>query len=156
VIRAFAAAWIVVLLAAAAGAATEARPTLEELERELICPTCNTTLAMSNSPVADRMRAFIRERIAAGDTKTEIKEKLVTEFGEEVLAAPPKRGFNVLAWVVPLVGGALGTVALGVLARRWRRGRGESAPADPSANGRAPLDPELERRVDEELARFEA
>jgi cytochrome c-type biogenesis protein CcmH len=156
VIRALAAAWVVVLLAAAAAAASEKRPTLEELERELICPTCNTTLAMSQSPVADRMRAFIRERIAAGDTKAEIKEQLVAEFGEEVLAAPPKRGFNVLAWVVPLVGGGVGVIGLGVLARRWRRGRAEITPADPSANGRAPLDPDLEQRIDEELARFEA
>ena len=144
------------LVAAPSAVASEERPTLDELERELTCPTCKQSLAMSNAPVADRMRAFIVERIAAGDTKSEIKAKLVAEFGEGVLAAPPKRGFNLLAWALPIGGLALGALVLTLLARRWLAARGEPSPAEPSVNGRAPLDPELERRVDEELARFEA
>jgi cytochrome c-type biogenesis protein CcmH len=142
------------LAAAAPAAASEQHPTLAELERELVCPTCKTTLQMSNAPVAERMRAFIRQRIAAGDTKSEIKDKLVAQFGESVLAAPPARGFNLLAWLVPIVGGLIAVVVVAMLARRWSRGRA-GAPAGPSADGR-PLDPGLERRVDEELARFEA
>jgi cytochrome c-type biogenesis protein CcmH len=145
------------LLMAAPAAAAEP-PTLADLEDEVVCPTCETTLEMSNSPVAERMRAFIRERIAAGDSKDEIKAKLVAQFGEGVLAAPPKRGFNLLAWLLPLAGLAAAAGAVTVFARRWLRARGdaEPVPATPSANGRARLDPELERRVDEELARFDA
>ena len=140
---------------AGTAAASEKNPTLAELEREVICPTCHTTLEMSSSPIADRMRAFIRARIAAGDTKSEIKAKLVEEFGQGVLAAPPKRGFDLLAWALPLTGAALAAVVLAILARRWLA---KPAPASgrPSSNGRAPLDPELERRLDEELARFDA
>jgi cytochrome c-type biogenesis protein CcmH len=156
VIRALGIALVVLLALAAPAVASEERPTLEELERELTCPTCKQSLAMSNAPVADRMRAFIRERIAAGDTKSEIKAKLVAEFGEGVLAAPPKRGFNLLAWVLPLGGLGAAAVALAFVARRWLRVRVEAAPRGASVNGRPPLDPELERRVDEELARFEA
>ena len=144
------------LLLAGAAAASEERPTLAELEREVVCPTCNTTLAMSDSPVADRMRAFIRRRIAAGDTKSEIKSKLVAEFGEGVLAAPPTSGFNILAWALPIGGGLVAAVALGVLARRWQRERPVAETPAASSNGRPPLDPELERRLDEELARFDA
>ena len=127
----------------------------EGLERELTCPTCKTTLAMSDAPVADRMRAFLRTRHAAGDSEGEVKDKLVGEFGEGVLAAPPARGFNLLAWALPIGGALVAAVALGVLSWRWTRRRATSAPADPSANGRLKLDPELERRLDEELARFE-
>jgi cytochrome c-type biogenesis protein CcmH len=146
---------VIALAAAGTAAASEQRPTLAELEDELVCPTCKTTLAMSNAPIAERMRAFIRERIAAGDTKSEIKDKLVAQFGESVLAAPPARGFNLLAWVVPIAGGLAALVAGALLARRWSRSRpGPSSGA--SADGRRPLDPDLERRVDEELARFEA
>jgi cytochrome c-type biogenesis protein CcmH len=99
----------VVLAVAAAGCGGEddETPTLAELEKRYICPTCQTTLELSNAPVAERMRAFIRERIAAGDSRSEIDEALVADFGEEVLAAPPKEGFNLLAWVLPLLGGAL-------------------------------------------------
>jgi cytochrome c-type biogenesis protein CcmH len=114
-----------------------------------VCPVCETTLDQSDAPVAQRMKAFIRERIAAGDTEREIKDALVAEFGRGVLATPPKSGFGLLAWLLPL--GALGAGALtvGLLVYGWSRRRAppEAAP---------PLDPELERRVDEELARFEA
>jgi cytochrome c-type biogenesis protein CcmH len=146
---------LLVMVLAPSAAGSEARPTLNEIEREVICPTCHTTLDLSAAPIADRMRAFIRERIAAGDTKSEIKEKLVAEFGEGVLAAPPASGFNLLAWLLPLGGVLVAGVLLAVLARRWSRAR-EPAPQDASTNGRSPLDPELERRVDEELARFDA
>lgn len=148
---------VVALVVAGAAGASEQEPTLAELEKELMCPTCKSILELSDAPVADRMRAFIRERIAAGDTKTEIKDALVAQFGEAVLAAPPKSGFNLLAWVLPLLGGAVAVGALGVALRRWSGTRSEPGTAPvPSANGRPRLDPELERRLDEELARFDA
>lgn len=148
-----------VLLAAALLAATAAaadRPTLADLEDEVICPTCETTLDQSNAPVANRMRDFIRRRIAAGDSKDEIKRKLEDEFGARVLAAPRAEGFGLLAWVLPLAGLGLGAVVVGALTWRWSRAREPAEDAGaPELNGRARLDPELERRVDEELARFD-
>jgi cytochrome c-type biogenesis protein CcmH len=150
---------VVALAVVAPAAASEQGPTLPELGRELICPTCHETLAASSSPIAQRMRAFIRARIAAGDTKSEIKNKLVDQFGESVLAAPPKSGFNLLAWVLPLVGIVLAAAVVGFLAYRWSRGRAaedEEEAVGPPPNGRFTLDPELERRLDEELARYDA
>jgi cytochrome c-type biogenesis protein CcmH len=155
--RLLVAALLLALACPTATTASEQRPTLADLEDEVVCPVCTPeTLEQSNSAVADRMRAFIRQRIAAGDTKSEIKEKLVAQFGEQVLAAPPKSGFNVLAWALPLAGGLIGAVALALLAVRWRRTREPAAPLEASSNGRPPLDPELEQRVDEELAHFDA
>jgi cytochrome c-type biogenesis protein CcmH len=145
------------LLAPASTGASEQRPTQAELERELICPVCKpATLDQSDSEVARRMKAVIAERIAAGDTKSEIKDYLVAQFGEQVLAAPPRSGFNWLAWVLPFAGLGLGAAAIGVAAWRWTRAR-ESAVELPEGaqNGRPRLDPELERRLEEELARFE-
>jgi cytochrome c-type biogenesis protein CcmH len=101
------------------------------------------------------MRVFIRARIAAGDTKSEIKDKLVDQFGESVLAAPPKTGFNLLAWALPLVGIVLAAGVVGFLAYRWSRSRKAEEPGA-SADGRFSLDPELESRLDEELARYDA
>jgi cytochrome c-type biogenesis protein CcmH len=154
-VRSLALLFVIALVTAGSAAASEQHPTLAELEDELVCPTCKTTLAMSNAPVAERMRAFIRERIAAGDTKSEIKDKLVAQFGESVLAAPPARGFNLLAWLLPIAGALAAVVAVAFLARRWSRSRADAS-AGASADGGRPLDPDLERRVDEELARFEA
>jgi cytochrome c-type biogenesis protein CcmH len=143
-------------LVAGCGGDDDETPTLAELEKRYICPTCQTTLELSNAPVAERMRAFIRERIAAGDSRSEIDAALVADFGEEVLAAPPKEGFNLLAWVLPLLGGALAVGVLAFALVRWSRTRPPpEAPGPASANGGPPLDAELERKVDEELARFE-
>jgi cytochrome c-type biogenesis protein CcmH len=151
---------VAVLAVAAPARASEERPTMAELESETVCPVCGSTVDQSNAPIADRMRAFMRARIAAGDTKSEIKRSLVAEFGPSVVEpAPPKEGFDLLAWLLPALGLAAAAIALGVAAVRWSRRRdgdsGAGPPADPEQNGRPPGDAELERRLDEELARFE-
>lgn len=101
--------------------ASEQHPTQAELEGELVCPTCKSTLDQSNAPIALRMKQFVRSRIAAGDAKSEIKEQLVAQFGKGVLAAPEQRGFDLLAWVLPIVGLLGGAAVLAVLAWRWTR-----------------------------------
>ena len=137
-------------------AATEQQPTLAELEGELMCPTCKTTLDQSHAPVAERMRGFITRRIGAGDSKSEIKDQLVEEFGTGVLAAPPKEGFDLLAWLLPLAGLLVGAGVTALLAWRWSRVREPAVVSPvPGLNGRTQLGPELERRVDAELARFD-
>ena len=146
--------FLVALALVAPAAASEQRPTAAELESELVCPVCETTLDTSNAPVALRMKAFIRERIAAGDTKSEIKAALVDQFGPAVLAVPPKKGFELVAWVLPLAGLALGVVVVGLLAWRWSHTRGRDD--EPPDERGEPLDPALERRLDDELARFES
>ena len=124
------------------------RPTLADLEGEVMCPVCNTTLDQSSSPEARRIEALISARIAAGDSKSEIKDVLVAEYGPSILAAPPKKGFNLLAWLLPFVALFGGGLVLGLLAWRWSHTREPGPPA-------AQLSPALERRVDEELARYD-
>ncbi len=137
------------MLVLAAPALAEGAPRAADLEAEIVCPTCKTTLDQSDSPIARRMKAYIRERVAAGATAQQIKDELVAEFGPGVLAEPPKRGFDLLAWLLPLGILACGAVAVGCAAWIWSRRR----PGDDGEG--VPLDAELERRVDEELARFE-
>jgi cytochrome c-type biogenesis protein CcmH len=144
-------ALLLALVLAAPAAASERHPTLGELEGEVMCPTCKTTLDQSTAPIANRIRQYIAARITAGDSKSEIERKLVAQFGPAVLAEPSKHGLNLLAWVLPFAALGIGAVALGWLAWRWSRRPG----SEPAAAGPAPLDPELERRVDEELARFD-
>jgi cytochrome c-type biogenesis protein CcmH len=120
--------------------------TLADLEDEVMCPVCpGETLEQSSSPAAQQVERFISVRIAAGDSKSEIKDKLVDEYGPRILAAPPKEGFDLLAWVLPLVGLLGGALVIGGAAWHWSRVR------EPAPEG-APLDPELERRLDRELA----
>ena len=126
------------------------RPVQADLEAEIVCPVCKTTLDQSDAPVAMRMKAYIRARIAAGDSSAEIKSQLVDQFGPAILAEPPKSGFDLLAWALPVGAVALGAVVVGALAWTWSRRRGGD-----TDDTREPLDPELERQLDDELARFE-
>jgi cytochrome c-type biogenesis protein CcmH len=114
---------VAALVVAAPAAASEQRPTLGELEAEVMCPTCKTLLEVSDAPVAERMRVFIRSRIAAGDTKSGIKDKLVRQFGEAVLASPPKHGLNLMVWLAPMATLVGGCVLLAWLVQRASRRR---------------------------------
>jgi len=143
---------LLALALAAPAAASERHPTLAELEHEVMCPTCHQLLELSDAPVADRIRAFIEVRIRAGDTKSQIERRLVDQFGEGVLASPPTHGFDLLAWVLPIGGIGVGAVGLGALAWAWTRRRD---PGEPAPDPGPALDPELDRRLDEALARFE-
>ena len=93
-----------------------------------------------------------RTRLDQGATAQQIKDELVAQFGEGVLASPPTHGFDLLAWVLPIGGIGVGAVGLGALAWAWSRKRGA---AETAGTVGPPVDPELERRVDEALARFE-
>lgn len=141
---------VAALVLAAPAAASERHPTLAEMEGSVMCPTCHTTLEESNSPIAQQIKEFIRVRIAQGKTKSQIEAELVDNFGPSILAAPPKKGWDLLAWALPLGGLGLGALVLGILAWRWTRDRDRGP-----TGGVARLDPELERRLDAELARFE-
>ena len=145
------------LVLAAPAAASERHPTLAELEDQLMCPICAwETLAQSDSPPAQRIKAYIARRIDEGATRSQIKDELVREWGTRILAAPPRHGFDLLAWALPLVGLFGGGAVIGVLAWRWSRRHEEPAERLPpyALNGH-PLEPDLERRLDEELARFD-
>jgi cytochrome c-type biogenesis protein CcmH len=137
------------VLAAPLARASEQHPTQAELEGEVMCPVCGTTLDQSDSPAAQQIKRVIARRIAAGDTKSEIKARLVANYGDAILAAPPHHGFGLLAWWLPIAGIVAAAALVGFGAWRWSRAR-EPAPAA------APLDPALERRLDDELRRYEA
>ena len=124
------------------------KPSLPDIEDEVMCVECGTVLSVSNSPVAQQERQFIRDQIAEGKTKDEIKAALVAEYGEEVLADPGTSGFNATLWVVPILAAvaALGGVVFAV--RTWRR-RGPT----PEEELPPELSPEDARRLDAELSR---
>jgi cytochrome c-type biogenesis protein CcmH/NrfF len=153
--RAVAILGVLAMLAfAGTSAASEQHPTLPEIEGEVLCTVCNEPLDMSSGPFADRERAVIRHWIAAGLTKSQIEQKLVDQFGRNVLLSPPTSGFNVIAWVLPIAGGIVAALLIGFGAWRWSRRRESGPPDSPQPATR--VEPDLERRLDEELARYDA
>ena len=140
------AAAILALLLLVVVPATAGAVTVNEVAREVRCPTCNTPLDVSSSPAATDMKQYIAERIDRGWDKQRIIDGLVDEFGEGVLATPAKSGFDLVAWLVP---GLAGLVAIGLLVWTWSRRRPAAASAEP-----APPTAEEARRLDDELRRL--
>jgi cytochrome c-type biogenesis protein CcmH len=142
---------IVAALAAASTAASQQNTSLPDIEDEVMCPTCGVPLSHAFSPQAERQRDFIRAQIDRGRSKQQIKDALVAEFGPEVLAEPDpgERGFDLVAYVVPIAAVALGGLAvwLGVLRARRRRPAGLDAATE--------LSPAESTRLERDLSRYE-
>ncbi len=119
--------------------------TVQDVAQEVRCPTCNTPLDVSSSPVAMDMKAYIARRIEQGWTKQQIIDGLVGEFGPTVLATPPKSGFDLIAWIVPALAVAAGLCAIPIVARTWSRRGGATAEPPPA------ISDEDRRRLDERL-----
>jgi cytochrome c-type biogenesis protein CcmH len=120
---------------------------LPDIEDEVMCPICGTLLAHSEAPQAERERALIRKLIERGESKEEIKDALVAEYGPRVLATPGGEGFDLLAWLVPgtAILLAAGAVVYGLrrVLRETSRRRLEPEPLDPDDAAR--LDADLRR-----------
>jgi cytochrome c-type biogenesis protein CcmH/NrfF len=150
---------LALLLGAAAGARADSAPrtSLADIEDEVMCLECRTPLNVSVSDVADQERDFIAELIAQGKTKQQVKDALVAEYGPGVLAEPSGDGFDLTAWIVPVLATLAALALVVATARRWRRARGGAGGggAGGADEGGPALDPDDERRLDAELAAYD-
>ena len=136
---------------AAAGAKDCPRTTLGDIEDEVMCPVCGTPLGLaSEAPQAQRERAYIERLIRQCKSKDQVKQALVAEYGDSVLALPGDEGDDslgdVLVYVVPAAGIALAAAGIAFAVARWRRRRRRAGGgrALPAAEG-ARLDDDMER-----------
>jgi len=138
------------VLAGPAGACAQRRTSLAFLEGQVMCPTCHTTLDQSDSAAAQQIEAHISKRIAQCWTAQRIESELVANYGQGILAAPSHKGFDLLAWWLPVAGVLGGALVLAFGVWRWSRRRDPEEPEPPESG----LDEETERRLDDLLARF--
>ena len=146
IISALAALAVSAVLSAAAPAAVPVdERVVHELAAQLRCVVCQTlSVADSPSETANQMRQIIRERLAAGETPEQVRQYFVQRYGEWILLAPPKEGFNLLVWVVPFVGLGAGLVLVVIVLRRWSR--------KPAAVPSTPVDPAMRERIRREMS----
>jgi cytochrome c-type biogenesis protein CcmH len=103
-------------------AASCPKTTVADLEDEVMCPVCQTTLALAReAPLAKRERAFITELVRGCKSKQEIKQALLDQFGPTVLALPQDKGFDASVYVLPIVGGVAAAGAVAFMLLGWRR-----------------------------------
>lgn len=154
-------------LLAGGTAKAELTPEQESLARtidgKLIAPCCWTqTVAEHQSEIADQMKAQTRTMIAQGTSEGEIIDGYVTQYGESILASPRARGFNLLAYVLPI----LAIAAAGAAGTMWLRGRRRTRASEPGpavvAGETSARDAEqtsvspLRSRMEHELSQFDA
>lgn len=142
------------LLAFAALGAQAAKPqtSLTEIESEVMCPVCGTLLELAESPQAQQEKVFVARLVASGRSKDQIKDALVAEYGTEVLALPQGSGFDLSAYLVPIVAFVIAVIALALGVRKWRRDAGPPDREGPAPVGPSPEDSE---RLDADLARYD-
>jgi cytochrome c-type biogenesis protein CcmH/NrfF len=136
--------WAAFAFAPAAQAACP-KTSLLDIQDEVMCVICGVPLVNAGGPQSDDERDFIRQHAAKCESKEEIKAALVGEYGPKVLAMPQKSGFDLTAYIVPVI--VLLAALIGIVAGAisWRRGRDDDGPAAASAAGDAELDTDLQR-----------
>lgn len=92
----------------------EAKPKMEDVAGKLACycGTCpHLVVTRCGCSVADQIMADIQKMIDSGQSEDQIIQSYVAQYGQTVLAAPTKSGFNLSAWAIPFIaffiGGAI-------------------------------------------------
>ena len=139
-----------------AGTAFAQEPSVESVANKVVCQ-CGCNLILNNClhegcGSAEPMRAFIRAQLAQGRSEDQIIGAFVQQYGEQVLASPPKRGFNLTAWTFPFIALIAGGMVLAYTLRTWvHKGAPPPAPVVPSVK---PEDEEYRHRLERELEEF--
>jgi len=124
----------------------------DAVERMLSCPcpctldvfTCRTSMPCGFSP---RLHADVVQLADGGYSADEILAAFEQAYGEKILMAPHKQGFNWVGWIAPFAAVGGGAFLAGALIRRWgRRAAERKLAASP-----VPIE-----ASDDEMARLEA
>ena len=132
---------------------TEEREAVAQgIDKSLMCPICpSETIDQSQVELAKQMRVMVREKLAQGESRSEILQFFVDRYGPVVLAEPPKSGFNLLIWVIPPIALLLGCGIVAMTVRAMRRGQHRYA--EEASMTTARLEPYLSV-VDQEIQRL--
>jgi len=129
----------------------------KDIEKELMCQCgCTMVVNVCDCDTANQIRAKISELMDQGQGKDQIIAYFVGQYGEKMLAAPTKKGFNLVAWVVPFAAVVVAGGALFFILRAWaRRGKEEvEATVTPVVPVSANETEEYRWRLEEELKKY--
>ena len=128
--------------------------TSSEIETELMCDCgCGDMLVNCTCERSEEMRTIISGMINEGKTKVQILGIFVAQFGEVILSSPPRKGFNLVAYGLPMTGFIFGSVVAVAMARRWRSSRRDEEDEESDASDE--VSEEMEDRIRRELENLE-
>ena len=122
------------------------------IAKDLYCPVCESTpLDVCPTQACADWRAVIRTKLSEGDSAEEIRAYFELQYGPRALAEPPRSGFTLAVWILPIGAVVVGVFLFGRYLSRIRAGA-DSSPAMEAAEAPA-VEPEPE--LDEYEARIE-
>jgi len=137
----------------------QAATTLSDIKTSLICTCeCNMTVAACEGTMtcgtSAKLTSEAKELMKKGLSKAEILDVFVSRYGEQILSAPTKKGFNLIAWILPFI--TLGAVGLGIIAllRRWTKRSGRVS-GKPEGDKPAAGDTKYEKQLDDILHKLD-
>jgi len=126
---------------------------INAIAKELWCPLCNgVRLDNCELQACIQMREVIAQKLAAGESKEQIKAYFVEQYGDVVLGAPSTEGFSGLVWLLPILAGIVGVGWLVFFVRALLRRR---PAAPPAVRTNASTEDDYLKRVEEELKRYQ-
>jgi len=132
-------------------------PTDDEVNavaKQLYCPVCeNIPLDACGTQACEQWRGIIRDKLSEGWTEDQIKDYFVAQYGDRVLAEPPREGFNWIVYLVPLFIFMGGGVLFYLGFQQWKasgQNRNERRPEKKTPKSVKPSDQDI-KRVEEEL-----
>lgn len=136
--------------------AQEPTPSDDEVNaiaKQLYCPVCeNIPLDTCGTAACEQWRGVIRDKLSQGWTEEEIRAYFVEQYGDRVLAEPPRRGFNWLAYIVPPAAFLAGAFLLYQGFRTWQTTGDEvEDPGGENHEANGVVDDEYVSRVEKEL-----
>jgi cytochrome c-type biogenesis protein CcmH len=118
---------------------------INEIAKQLNCPTCaGLNLADCRTKTCEQWREQIGDFIEEGRSNQEILDYFTARFGDQVLQEPPKRGFSLVLWILPVVALVAGGAWLAYIMRGWSKRRTVSATVNTSSPQPSPDAPSHE------------
>ena len=143
---------LVVLLLFSYSMVFAASATMEGVSSKIscFCGTCpHLSVSVCTCSKADEIRTEIKQKIAQGMTEQQIVNAFVAEYGQTVLSAPPKSGFNLSVWMIPFLAFLVGGIVLFTYLKRQQNPPNDQPPG-PSTKSDT-NDDEYRQRLNEEL-----
>jgi cytochrome c-type biogenesis protein CcmH len=123
---------------------------VREIAHKLRCPTCQAlSVKESEAGIAENMKIKIRSLLEEGKSEEQILKYFTVRYGEWILRAPEKKGFNLLLWFLP---GTLIVLAIVVIVLRLNSTRSDgSSPSTEQEH----LTKQEQQEIDKEMEKLE-
>lgn len=110
---------------------------INEVAQQLNCPTCaGISLADCRTQTCSQWKDQIGDLLTEGYTRQEVLDYFVTQYGSQVLQEPPKSGFTLSLWLIPIVAVIVGAIWLFYIIKKWQKP--QVAPVAVSTGATAP------------------